>query len=106
MLTKDLCAALDAAKEYDSTIAWNSGAANAFYLGTVAQAMAAGFIALFLLFNALTCLCQCLSPCCKSQIFNVLLALMKLALAFMGVVSMGTQMTEGSHHRHRNALLC
>ena len=55
--------------------------------------IAAGILAFFLLFSTFTCLCTCLSPCCKSSKFNFLLALIKLAVALIGCIALGSQMS-------------
>ena len=91
-LIPDICKAVAFVAASDSSITWSAQAANVFYLGVVVQVLAAATIFFFILFNACTCLCQCLSPCCRSSKFSLLLALIKLALAFIGVIALGTQM--------------
>jgi hypothetical protein len=72
VLISDISALLDcAAKVPNSDIKWPSNSVSVFYLGVVTLTIAAGFIAFFVVCSAVTCLCQCLSPCCQSPKFNV-----------------------------------
>lgn len=83
--------ALAIAAAADSSVVWASNAMQVFYVGIAGQVIAAAAILVFILFNAVTCLCRCLSPCCVSPFFNFLLALAKLALAVLGVAALATQ---------------
>lgn len=67
----DISAVLDCAAKANSNITWPSNSVSVFYLGVCALTIAAGFTAFFVLCSAVTCLCQCLSPCCQSSKFNV-----------------------------------
>jgi hypothetical protein len=91
----DISAVLDCAVKVDTSksIKWESNSVSVFYLGVVALMIAAGILAFFLLFSTFTCLCTCLSPCCKSSKFNFLLALIKLAVALIGCIALGSQMS-------------
>lgn len=89
----DISAVLDCAVKVDKSIKWESNSVSVFYLGVVALMIAAGILAFFLLFSTFTCLCTCLSPCCKSSKFNFLLALIKLAVALIGCIALGSQMS-------------
>ena len=91
----DISAVLDCAVKVDTSksITWESNSVSVFYLGVVALMIAAGILAFFLLFSTFTCLCTCLSPCCKSSKFNFLLALIKLAVALIGCIALGSQMS-------------
>ncbi len=88
----DLVAAVSCVAKANTAITWPANATQAFLLGVVALMIAAGVLAFFVLFNAVTCLCQCLSPCCRSPKFNLLLSLLKLAIALIGAISLGVQM--------------
>ena len=91
----DISAALDCVVKADPSLKdkWPSNSVSVFYLGVVALMIAAGILAFFLLFSTFTCLCTCLSPCCKSSKFNFLLALIKLAVALIGCIALGSQMS-------------